>query len=1067
MTTALYSALALVVLLVSAFQGAVGQQFKRLDAKQTGVTFGNYIAENDTFNIINDFYAYNGGGVATGDLDGDGLPDIWFTGTGVRQRIYKNLGDMRFEDVTDLSGVSDSGLASGILFADLTGDGALDVYVAKRYEPNRFYVNDGRGRFTERAKEFGLDINAHATHAAVLDYDGDGDLDLYVVTNGEPRRQGHVNPGLNDRLLRNDGGRFTDVSEQAGIADRGYGLSASVGDLNDDGWPDIYVANDFEERDKMYINQRNGTFRDVAMQAMRQMSQFSMGSDIADVNNDGLLDVMTVDMLPPDHWRRMTQVGGMSLYGPFFDSAQRVHNSLQLNRGGGYFSDICFYAGVAATDWSWAVLMSDFDHDGRTDIFVGNGTKRDLGDQDYNYSVQPAAERKPDAYRLIPRSWVPNAMFRNRNGLQFDTVSNAWGLGDSLVTNGAAMADFDGDGDLDLVLNTTDTMAVIYRNMAAERGTGSAILLRLVADLPNRDAIGARVEVHASGRRWVRELYGVRGFLSTSQHVVHVGLGSVTTIDSVVVRWPDRTKSVHRDVVVNSTATLRKANVVPWVPQQRPKPMLEDVSDVFEATHRENFYDDFKRERLLPYRFSRKGPGTAVGDVNGDGLHDIIVGGAKYMATQTYLQQSDGSIAAPTASGLDDVVDAEDVAMTLTDVDGDGDLDLIVVSGGNEFEVDDEELVDRLYRNNGKGTFTLDSKALPAHRESGSCIAVADIDGDKRPDLFVGNRVVPGKFPMPPKSRLYRNVAGSYVDVTASHAPMLDTLGMVTAAVFVDIDADGDQDLVVVGEWMSPKILLNNRGTFTDATQQFGLDAYKGLWASVAAVDVDGDGDIDLVCGNQGLNSRHPTSAAAPIEYIAGDFDDNGSIDPIFSYVVDGIRRPMRDRQTFLGQMPTMARRFVTFRSFSLATPQDIVPPDFSGPLYRGSVTTFATTLFRRKGASTFVADTLPDAAQYGPVAAIHVADIDGDGRQDILLAGNSREPDNDATSYQAGIGVILRGIQGGAFESVPAEQSGWVVPDIARSITPFVHASGKQMLFVGVNNGRQRLFVPSRRQTR
>jgi hypothetical protein len=1055
-----------VCMVVSSALVTTAQQFQRLQSRQTGITFGNFITETDTFNIINDFYAYNGGGVAVGDLDGDGRPDIWFTGTGVRQRIYRNLGGMRFADVTDASGVTDSGLASGILFADLTGDGALDVYVAKRYEPNRFYVNDGKGRFTERSKEFGLDIDAHTTHAAVLDYDGDGDLDLYIVTNGEPRRQGHVNPGLSDMLLRNDGGRFVDVSAQAGIADRGYGLSASVGDLNNDGWPDIYVANDFEERDKMYINQRNGTFKDVATEAMRQMSQFSMGSDIADVNNDGLLDVMTVDMLPPDHSRRMTQVGGMSLYGPFFDSAQRVHNTLQLNRGNGYFSDICFFAGVAATDWSWAVLLSDFDHDGKTDIFVGNGTKRDLGDQDYNYSVQPAAERRPDAYKLIPRSWVPNAMFRNRNGLQFDTVSNAWGLGDSLVTNGAAMGDLDGDGDMDLVLNTTDTTAVIYRNMAIERGTGNAVLLRLVGDAPNHDAIGARVTVHAGGQTWTREMYGARGFLSTSQHVLHVGLGRIATIDSVVVRWPDRTQSVHTGIAINALATIRKERTTPWVVPDPPQPLLTDDSKRLPAVHRENFFDDFKRERLIPYRFSRKGPGTAVGDVNGDGLADIVVGGAKYVGTQVYLQRRDASfVVAP--SGLEDAADAEDVAMALVDVDADGDLDLIVVTGGNEFDLDDDELIDRLYRNDGKGRFTLDGKGLPRHKESGACIAVADIDGDKRPDVFIGNRVVPGRFPVVPSSRLYRNVAGSFIDVTSSHAPMLDTLGMVTAAMFADLDGDGDQDLVVVGEWMSPKILRNHQGVFTDVTAHYGLSAFKGLWSSVAVADVDSDGDLDIVCGNLGLNSRHPTSFTAPIAYVAGDFDDNGSIDPIFSYVVGGVRRPMRDRQTFLGQMPTMARRFVTFRSFSQATPEDIIPPDYTGPLYRGDVTTFATTLFRRKGASEFVADTLPDAAQYAPVTAIHIADLDGDGRTDILLAGNSREPDNDATTYQAGLGVLLRGTSDGRFASVRADSSGWIVPEIARSIIPFVDANNTPTIFVGVNNGAQRLFVPSRRRSR
>jgi enediyne biosynthesis protein E4 len=618
-----------------------GQEFERVLPELSGVRFSNVINESDTFNVFKDFYAYNGGGVAIGDVNNDGLLDLFFTGTHRMERLYLGKGQMRFEDVTERAGLLDSSVGCGALIADLDGDGWRDIYVSRRYKPNSYYHNNGDGTFTDLGPVTGLNLLEPTTHVAPFDYDRDGDLDLYIVTNGEPRREGYINPGYTDRLFRNEGGNvWTDVSVQAGIKDVGYGLSATVGDVNNDGWPDIYVANDFEARDLLYINNRNGTFSDMAMASLQHMTQFSMGSEIADVNNDGRMDIMAVDMLPRTHDRRMTQGGGMSIYGPFFDSTQRIMNTLQLNQGNGRFSDIAYYSGIAATDWSWSILCADFDHDGRNDIYITNGTKRDLTDQDFVYSVSAQKISRDDAYASIPAKRLPNFLFRHDGGLRFVDVTARAGLGDSVVSNGAAYGDLDGDGDLDLVINNTDTVAFIYRNMTMERGGDGqvALRLRLVGTDANRDAIGARVDLYADkgAVHMVREVQPVRGYLSCSSTNVHFGLGAVTLVDSLIVRWPDGQRSTFTNVRPGKAVlTLERTMLQPWTPPTMPQPVYRDVpTSVLPFQHRENFYDDFKRERLLPYRCSQHGPGIATGDVNGDGLVDVLVTGAKYAPSQ-------------------------------------------------------------------------------------------------------------------------------------------------------------------------------------------------------------------------------------------------------------------------------------------------------------------------------------------------------------------------------------------------------------------------------------------------
>ena len=1037
---------------------AVSQEFGRIPESRSGVHFANRIVETDSFNIYTDFYTYNGGGVAVGDVNNDGLPDLVFTATQDRERLYLNKGDFRFEDVSERAGLTALSVACGALIADLDGDGHRDIYIARRYQPNSYYHNNGDGTFTDKGVSTGLGIAVPTTMAVPVDYDRDGDLDLYLVTNGEPRREGYINPGFCDRLFRNDGNdRWIDVTAEAGISDTGYGLSAVVGDVNDDGWPDIYVANDFEARDALYLNTGAGRFTNVAMQSLQHMSQFTMGSDMADINNDGLVDIITVDMLPRTHDRRMTQSNGMSIYGPFFDSTQRIMNTLQLNRGNGMFSDIAYLAGIAATDWSWSVLATDVDNDGLQDLFITNGTKRDMTDQDYAYSI--AAENTPNArlYAKMPGVRLPNFLFRNRDGYRFSDVAARSGMGDSVVSNAAAMADLDGDGDIDFVVNNTDTLAFIYSNELKDNGNAS-VMLRLVGTPGNRDAIGARVWVYADGRRFLREVQPVRGYQATSTTDVHIGLGKGRRIDSVVVRWPDGMQSTHTGILPGrSLVTLRRENLRPWAPAPAERPLLRSVSSVLPAVHRENFYDDFKRERLLPYRNSQRGPGIATGDVNGDGRHDVILTGSKFNASMLYLQRADGNFeAAP--SGFEQEADAEDVDVALFDIDRDGDLDALFVTGGSEFDGDELELSDRLYRNNGKGRFTLVPNAVPNGLQSGSCIATADYDRDGDVDVFIGGMTVPGEFPRIPRSYLLRNDKGTLVDVTSSAAPALGNVGMNTSATWFDHDRDGDVDLAVVGKWMTPRLFRNDKRTFTDVTRAAGFDGFEGWWTSVAAADIDADGDQDLICGNLGENCRYPASPETPIEIVCADFDDNGSLDPIMTYDVDGRRKPVRTRMTMTQHMPTIQRKFPLHSQYAAATVDDLIPEGFVDSVQRFKATTFTSGVFRNSNGK-FVFEALPIEAQFAPIYGILTDDVDGDGRTDLLLAGNNKGPDGDILGYDAGIGCLLRNMGGGAYAAVPPASSGWALPDVCRRIVRIPWRDGP-LYIVAVNSGRPRLFT-------
>ncbi|MBC8125292.1 MAG: VCBS repeat-containing protein [Candidatus Kapabacteria bacterium] len=1045
--------------------GLRAQMFERMDPKRSGITFRNDIVESNTYNVLTDFYAYNGGGVGVGDLDSDGLLDVVFTSTSSGITHYRNKGGMRFEDVSSKSGLQilDTKINTGVLIADLTGDSFADVYICRRYEPNRLFVNNGNGTFTDRSIGSALSIAAFSTNAYAFDYDRDGDLDVFLVNSGEPRRQGYLNPGVSDQLFRNDGnGVFTDVTTIAGILDKGYGLSASIGDLNNDGWLDVFVTNDFEERDKVWINSGNGMFGDSTAKAMANMSWASMGSDIADLDGDGLLDVITLDMLPRDNYRRQTQLGGMSIYGPFFDSTQRVHNALQLNRGNGRFSNVCYMAGVAATDWSWCVLAGDFDLDGRQDLFITNGTKRDLGDQDYaNNLFAKSDAAQTDAYKQMPKSKLSNYLFRNVGGFRFTDATAIDGVSDPEVSNGASMADLDNDGDLDIIVNNTDTTATVYMNRTIQSVDHSVnwVGISLRGGVANSTAIGARVTVYARGSTLVREVMAARGFLSTSDTRIQIGLSKQQVLDSVVVQWPTGFVSKHTKLAAKSYTTITMPLDAPaWV---RPVKLPTIMGKLRKATipfwHQENSYDDFKRERLLPYRFSKDGPGLAIGDVNGDGMVDVILTGPKYQATQCFLQKANETFE-PFACGIDDVNESEDVDAALVDIDGDKDLDLVVVSGGSEFDEDDPELEDRLYRNNGKGQFKRIVGGLPGGNVSGSCVTVADYDLDGDADLFVGGRVVPGKFPNLARSIVYRNDRGSFKDVTDEVAPGLAQVGMTTRAIWADIDGDKDPDLIVVGEWITPRIWINTKGRFKDASNEWGMSGHEGWWSAIHAVDIDRDGDLDLIAGNVGLNCRFAPEPGKPLTCYVDDFDDNGSIDPIMTYVVNDTRVPTRGRLTLTQHMPSLTRKFNTYAQFAVAGIDDIIPvgrKDSSRVLVARE---FASCLFiNEKG--RFTTQPLPDLAQISPITAIATRDLDADGDMDVIVAGNTKTADGDNIAFDAGIGLVMRNDGRGVLTPLSPVESGFSAPHEVRRMAILPIAGASDILCVAVNGRTPRLF--------
>ena len=1078
--------------------------FELLKPEATGVTFANTLPEKADFNILNYLYYYNGGGVAVGDIDGDGLPDLYFTSNLGPNKLYRNKGNYQFEDITDKAGVADSiGWKTGVTMADVNGDGKIDIYVSGAdylgmHGRNVLYINNGDGTFTDRTKEYGLDRVGYNTQALFFDYDGDGDLDMYLLDHSthaqraiESQSQRSANsPHTGDRLFRNDGGHFTDVTDAAGLHDGidGYGLGIVASDFNNDGCPDLYIANDFQGNDYLYMNNCNGTFTESITKAMGHTSRFSMGVDAADFNNDGRTDIISLDMLPEreDILKTSANAESFSLFNLMLQAGyqpQYARNALQLNRGKGKFSEIGYLAGVFATDWSWSPLFADLDNDGRKDLFVTNGIYRRPNDMDYitfvsNQAVQATlhdtiTDSNLRLLQKMPHVPLANYAFRNEGDLRFKNMAEEWGLAQPGFSNGAAYVDLNNSGNLDLVVNNINAPASIYRNHAREINKNHYLTVQLRGSGANTAGIGARIEITQKGRKQMVEQMPTRGFLSSVDPRPHFGLGSSSRIDSLTVIWPDHRFQTLTNLEGDRILTLSQKDasgsyrypnsIAPSPPargQPAPMPMFIDVTPKsgVDFKHEEDTFYDYNREPLMPHLLSTEGPRLAVADVNGDGLDDFYVGGAKWQSGKLFIQQRDGTFRASNQPAFAADSLSEDIGATFFDANGDGHPDLLVVSGGNEFWGEQDALRPRLYLNDGHGNFKRARDALPDIFENGSCVAVGDFNGDGHPDIFLGSRVVSRSYGLIPKSHLLQNDgSGHFTDVTLEKAPGLSEVGMVSSATWIDYDHDGKLDLVVVGEWMPVRVFHNESGKLVDRTKEVGLSGTNGWWNSVQAVDLRGNGRQDLVLGNLGLNSYLRASAKEPARLYINDFSHSGggNLEQILTFYKNGVSYPVAGRDELLAKIPSLRSKYPSYKSFGASRIEDIFPAADLKQAQVREAYTFASAVALNNGNGTFTLQPLPTEAQFAPIYASLAGDFDGDGKMDLLVGGNLYGVQPMLGRYDASYGLMLRGDGKGGFTPVDMEESNLMIDGQVRDMKFLRGPNGQRLIVVARNNDK------------
>lgn len=1060
------------------------EKFRKIPASESGITFQNNLKETVDFNIFNYMYFYNGAGVAAGDLNGDELPDLYFTSNQENNRLYINQGNMKFQDVTEASGVAGlGGWATGVTMADVNNDGRLDIYVCNiggylNFKgKNQLFINegqDGQGvpKFNDRAAEYGLAIEGFSTQASFFDYDRDGDLDMFLLNHslhqngtfgkaGTLRYQTH--PTAGDKLLRNDNGKFVEVTQEAGIYSSvlGYGLGVVVSDINLDGWLDIFVGNDFHENDYLYINKGDGTFEEQLEKSMNHTSRYTMGIDFADFNNDAFPDLIAMDMLPGDYQRLKGSAAEDSYDVYSFKASmgyneQYTRNVLQLNNHDGTFSEIGLFAGVSATDWSWASLFADFDLDGDKDIFISNGILRRSNDLDYiNFievdSIQlkmkgQLSENELRYIQKMPKVKVQNYLFDNNNDSTFTDKAGAWGMSQPSYSNGAAYADFDNDGDLDLITNNIDEAAFLYENKTIVKegsenpGKPNYLQVKLEGSGSNMMGIGSKVFVYTGTKIQVQECVPTRGFQSSVDYKLTFGLGQQTVIDSLIVVWNNGQFQKLSNVKANQTLKLKQVDAAGTFSYsrflQKSKLLREDEALDLSYRHKENNYIEFTRDGLIPFMLSAEGPASAVGDINLDGLDDVYLGGAKWQAGKVFIQTKDGRFVETKQPVLE--VDSlyEDVSAAFVDVDNDKDLDLLVGSGGNEFYGKSKYMRPRLYLNDGQGQYN-SSENLPEVYLTGSCVRVNDFDQDGDMDIFLGARAIPWKYGIPPSSYVLLNDGkGKFTDESKQVAPELTEFGFIKDATWADIDHDGDTDLIVVAEWKPVSIFYNNAGKL-GLQQNKGLEASRGWWNTIATADFDKDGDLDMIAGNLGLNSKLKASAESPVRMYVNDFDKNDSIEQILTHVVNGVEYPFNTRDEMTKQIPSLKKKYLSYQKFSQAKFNDFFSKEIiqSSKLFEANV--FESVYIENKGNGSFEVKPLPKVTQMSTVNAFLVEDFTGDGNLDILVGGNFFRSNIQMGRYDASYGQLLVGDGKGNFKSLPSFESGFSVRGEIRNILP------------------------------
>ncbi|MGX1929904.1 VCBS repeat-containing protein [Flagellimonas sp. 2504JD4-2] len=1038
--------------------------FSKISKHQSGIDFSNNLVETDSLNYFNFAYIYMGGGVSAGDINNDGLVDLYFTGNMVPNKLYLNKGNLQFEDISEAAGVAgDSRWYTGTTMSDVNNDGLLDIYcsVGGKFgnKENQLFINNGDNTFTEKAAEYGINDPSNSVQSTFFDYDLDGDLDLYVA-NYPPTpfnapnfyyafKQKFPKPLETDRLFKNEDGKYVDVTEEAGLKTFGLSLSATVGDLNQDGWPDLYVSNDFSSPDYLYINNKNGTFSEQVKKTTKNNSFYGMGTDIADFNNDLLLDIMQVDMTAQINRRAKANMASMNpeLFWSTVNSGfhyQYMQNTLQLNNGNLHdslpdFSNISRFAGVSSTDWSWGPLFADLDNDGWKDLFISNGTRREINNRDYFKEIEKKGIPKDSMLAkslAIPSEKIDNYVFRNNGDLTLSRMNKEWGIEHKGFSNGCVYVDLDNDGDLEIVTNNIDDLASLFENKSAEQNNYTTIEFK--GPEKNVFGLGAKVTLFSNGISQYQEMTLTRGFQSSVAPRLHFGLGKAEKVDSIAIQWPDAKKQLVKNPKINSKLIIDYANAPafdPTSPQLTKTPAFQTEKDslkIVNHTHVENYFNDFEKEILLPHQTSLLGPNIATGDLNNDGLDDIVVGSSSQNTTAVYVQLKNGSFKKTDSQPFAVDSGSEDMGIHIFDVEKDGDNDIYIASGGNEFSPDSEQLQDRLYINNGQGTFIKSETALPRMITSSSRIHSHDFDKDGDLDLFVGGRLVPGNYPSPANSYILENRSSSegaqFVDATEKIAPMLSKIGMVTDAVWTDFDGDSWTDLILIGEWMPITLLKNDSGYFSDVTENFGINDTTGWWFSINEGDFDHDGDMDYLVGNLGKNFKYKASENETFDIYLNDFDQNNTKDIVLSYYNYGEKFPVRGRECSSQQMPAIKEKFKNYESFSNATLEDVYAKETLDNSLHYQVKSFASIYLENRNGK-MIPHQLPNVAQLSSINQIIIRDFDNDQNLDALIAGNLYNSEVETPRNDASHGLFLKGDGKGSFNPIPAKDSGFFAP--------------------------------------